>query len=118
MKYDVIKLDRRYRMHKWFQWAISFSGRMSLNQGPLHFDAALNWCFRTYGWSAEIRQYEDIREWFGRTNPWLMPSDELSMPDSINPQWSWTNGIKGESRIYLASDKELSFFCIAHPRSR
>lgn len=87
---------------------------MNLGHGPLDFTVAQQWFFDSYGWSAEVRQYDDIREYIRKSNHWL--GDALEMPSAVNPHWSWTNGINNQCRIYVATDKELSFFMIAHPR--
>jgi hypothetical protein len=116
MQYQVTKLDGRYRYHRLFQYQIAFSDRMAMNQGPLHFATAQMWFFNTYGWSAEVRQYDDIRTYVDKANQWL--GNALPMPGCINPQWSWTNGINHQCRIYVATDRELSFFMMAHPRSK
>lgn len=112
--YRIIKLDRRYRYHDWFEYAISWPGRMVFSHGPLQFAQAQQWFFDTYGWSAEIRQYEDIRAYIDDANRFLRPA--LPMPAVINPHWSWTNGINNECRVYLATEKELTFFMMSHPR--
>lgn len=116
MNYQVTKLDGRYRYNKLFQYQIAFSNRMHTGYGPLHFAEAQMWFFNTYGWSAEVRQYDDIREYVSKANHWL--KDEMEMPLVINPHWSWTNGINNQCRIYVATDKELSFFMMAHPRTK
>jgi hypothetical protein len=38
-----------------------------------------------------------------------------TLPDVCNTHWSWTNGYN-DLRIYVASDKELTFFQLAHPQ--
>jgi hypothetical protein len=122
MKYKTQRLDGRFSHRKWFGYYIGFSGSMSINQGPLHFDSALKWFYETYGWSAEIRQYDKIMEWVGSSQRMinqfsgakLVPGMLSERPDSCNPHWSWTNGYD-DLRIYVATEKELAFFQLSHP---
>ena len=118
MKYQIHKLDGRYSYNRWFKYYIGFSNRMSNSQGPIEFNNAMKWFFKTYGWSAEVRQYEEIYSWSVRTLPlisvkggWLnrVPKD---LPDDCNPSWSWTNGYN-DLRIYVKDDPELAFFQLA-----
>ena len=117
MKYTIQRLDGRFSYRKWFDYYIGFSGRMSQNEGPLEFARAQHWFLQTYGWSAEIRQWSDIHTWYTKSVPliavkggWTRPN---VMPKECNPNWSWTNGYN-DLRIYVASDKELAFFELAH----
>jgi hypothetical protein len=91
---------------------------MSNSQGPVEFNNAIKWFFKTYGWSAEVRQYEEIYSWSVRTLPlmsvkggWVnrVPKD---LPNDCNPSWSWTNGYD-DLRIYVKDDPELAFFQLA-----
>lgn len=91
---------------------------MSSGQGPLRFNQAQKWFTDTYGWSAEVRQYDEIVKWNTKSVPlmrakggWISPMPE-DLPDVCNPHWSWTN-VYGDLRIYVATDKELSFFQLA-----
>jgi hypothetical protein len=124
MKYTIQRLDGRFTYRDWFQYYVGFSHQMSNDQGPLNFDHCLQWFVRTYGWSAEIRQYADIHRWvsmnqnvnqhmikkFGKNIGILSTPD---LPASCNPFWSWTNGYN-DLRIYVKSDQELSFFQLAN----
>ena len=94
---------------------------MSTDRGPLQFNTALRWFFDTYGWSAEIRDYSKMQKWTVQATAWL-GSRQLQkasgiledLPDHCNPHWSWTNGYD-DLRIYVASERELAFFQLAHP---
>ena len=108
MKYEIVKLDGRYTHRDLFQYCIKFGQRMGVNRGPLCFTQAQRWFFETYGWSAEIRQYDDIVRWFKTNNRWINPTP-MDLPPECNPHWSWTNGYD-DLRIYVASDAELTFF--------
>lgn len=123
MKYTITRLDGRFSYRDWFQYYIGFAGRMSNHQGPKHFNDVLKWFFDTYGWSAEIRQYDQI-------NKWTMASRQISgftfnPPASgiitepsphCNPHWSWTNHYP-DLRIYVATDQELAFFQLSHQKT-
>lgn len=121
MKYLVVKLDGRYSYRKWFEYYIGFTNHMANRQGPLHYNDAMNWFFETYGWSAEIRQYEKILQWTSSNflNTLLNQKPQatgvlLERSQHCNPHWSWTNNYQ-DLRIYVASEKELAFFQLAHP---
>ena len=121
MKYTITRLDGRFSYRDWFQYYIGFAGRMSNHQGPKHFNDVLKWFFDTYGWSAEIRQYDQIHKWTSisgqlgiKTQPLRIASGILDEPSAhCNPHWSWTNHYP-DLRIYVASDQELAFFQLAH----
>jgi len=113
MKYDIQRLDGRFTYRDLFQYTIKFTNRMSNNQGPQQFAEAQKWFFDTYGWSAEIRQYAEIRAWI-TTNNRVLKGTAAEIPDECNPYWSWTNGYD-DLRIYVASDRELNFFQLRWP---
>lgn len=120
MKYTVQKLDGRFSYNRYFKYYIGFSHRMSNGQGPLSFTRAQKWFVDTHGWSAEIRQWSEILSWYSKAIPmmavrggWMRPNTE-ELPPECNLNWSWTNGMD-DLRIYIAGDKELAFFQLAHP---
>lgn len=120
MKYSIQKLDGRYTYRNLFEYCIKFSNRM-VDHGPLQFNDALKWFFDTYGWSAEIRDYSKMQKWTvqataGLANRQIQIASKIleELPDHCNPHWSWTNGYD-DLRIYVASEKELAFFQLAHP---
>jgi hypothetical protein len=120
MKYKVNTLDGRFKYRKWFKYYIGFSTSMINDQGPMQFNRALQWFFDTYGWSAEIRQWTEIRSWYINGIPMMAikggrirPDLEI-LPSECNMNWSWTNGM-GDLRIYIKGDAELAFFQLAHP---
>jgi hypothetical protein len=119
MKYTIQKLDGRFSYNNDFNYCIKFSNRMSGNNGPLEFTRSHKWFVDTYGWSAEIRQWSEIRNWYTKSVPmmsvkggWARPVSPNTPPE-CNPIWSWSNGYE-DLRIYVASDKELAFFRLAH----
>lgn len=114
MKYEIAKLDGRFTYRDLFEYYIKFSNSMTRGHGPLHFNAVLEWFRDTYGWSAEIRQYNNMMAWTTASrnvmNQFPKATGILSeLPDCCNPAWSWTNGYD-DLRIYVASDRELNFF--------
>jgi hypothetical protein len=122
MKYTTHKLDGRYRYRTWFEYYVGFSGRMSDNAGPVAFNQALRWFINTYGWSAEVRQYEDMYNWsivkvpFMSVKGGFARSVPKQLPDDCNKYWSWSNSpLNQELRIYVATDKELAYFQLANP---
>ena len=119
MKYNIYKLDGRYRYRSWFEYYVGFSQRMSNGEGPLAYNQALQFLTKAYGWSAEVRQYEEIHSWLVTKVPmmavkggWVKPNSK-DLPVECNPHWSWTN-CYNDLRIYLATDKELAYFQLAH----
>ena len=119
MKYKVNTLDGRFKYRKWFKYYIGFSTSMINDQGPMQFNRALQWFFDTYGWSAEIRQYNNMMSWTTASrnvmNQFPKATGILSeLPDCCNSHWSWTNGYD-DLRIYVASDRELNFFQLRWP---
>jgi len=124
MKYNIQQLDGRHSYHRWFQYYAGFSPRMTSNKGPLHFTRAQQWCFQTWGWSAEVRQWDDIYRWTANSVPMMRLNKGFvhqptpsNLPEECNPYWSWTNGTTagGELRLYFKSDAELAFFQLAYP---
>jgi len=123
MKYTTQRLDGRHSYQKWFQYYAGFPSSMSFNKGPLHFTRAQQWCFQTWGWSAEVRQWNDIYRWSSNSVPMMrVPGGFVrqvpnNLPEECNPYWSWTNGAStgSELRLYFKSDAELAFFQLAHP---
>ena len=114
MRYEIAKLDGRFTYRDLFEYCIKFSNSMTRGHGPLHFNAVLEWFRDTYGWSAEIRQYNNMMSWTTASrnvmNQFPKATGILSeLPDCCNSHWSWTNGYD-DLRIYVRSDAELNFF--------
>jgi hypothetical protein len=122
MKYTIQKLDGRFSYNQEFKYYVGFSNRMSNNLGPQQFTQAQKWFVDTYGWSAEIRHWNDIRNWYVISVPIMAtkgsriyPTND-NVPIECNPHWSWSNSYE-DLRIYIASDKELAFFQLVNPMS-
>lgn len=120
MIYQLHQLDGRHSHHKRFRYYLEFSANMANRSGPLHFNDAMAWCIRTWGWSAEAAQTVKIQSW---TTTWtslnMVATGILaSTPDYCNPHWSWTNNMGNDLRIYLTGDPELTWFQLSHPVDR
>jgi hypothetical protein len=87
---------------------------MSNGQGPMYFAEAQKWFFDSYGWSAEIRQWADIREYHYNVWNYIKNPPVEVMPECVNPNWSWTNGYD-DLRIYAKSQQELTLFQLKYP---
>lgn len=122
MKYTIQRLDKRFSYHNWFEYYIGFGAKMSYNRGPEQFTQAQEWFFRTYGWSAEIRNYAEMYNWAVKTVPTIRSANKghiipvpKERPVACNPSWSWTNGYD-DLRIYVATAQELTMFQLAFPK--
>ena len=114
MKYKIVKLDGRWSYRKHFEYAIIFSNRMTSWKGPQHFSRAQRYFFDTYGWSAEIRQWADMKSYYSNPYMYSGPNPPPEMPACVNPNWSWTNGYE-DLRIYVKSPQELTLFQLKYP---
>jgi hypothetical protein len=114
MRYKIVKLDGRWSYRKHFEYAIIFSNKMTLWQGPLCFSTAQQYFFEAYGWSAEIRQWDNMRDYFMAMIKYSTANLDWKMPDSVNSYWSWTNG-HDDLRIYVKSQQELTLFTLKYP---
>ena len=96
---------------------------MAFDQGPLHFTQVQKWCFQTWDWSAEVRQWNDIYRYHTNRVPMMRVAGGFvrqvpkNLPEECNSYWSWSNGFTGagELRIYLKSEAELAFLQLAFP---
>lgn len=122
MRYEIQKLDGRFTYRDLFGYCIKFSNSMARSHGPLHFNQVLEWFRDTYGWSAEIRQYDAMLKWVGNSqriiNQFSSGRQAQNIlgdkPAACNAHWSWTNGYD-DLRIYVATDAELNFFQLKWP---
>ena len=106
MKYNVIKLDGRHSWHKIYKYSIEFP-KGAFSSGVLEFDRARRWFNRTYGWSTDVKTQNEIAEQLNDTVPSSHQSDDLNL------LWAYSTEYRNY-RIYVASDKELMFFELAH----
>jgi hypothetical protein len=120
MIYKLNRLDGRHSHNSRFQYYLGFTANMANRSGPLHFNDAMAWCIKTYGWSAEVNQTAKIMSWTSSIMPWSQITNLATgiidhAPEFCNPYWSWSNHIGSDLRIYLRGDGELAFFQLAHP---
>ena len=109
MKYFVKQLDGRYAHNNYFDYCIDFPRNQF---GPVEFHTAMSWMIKTYGYSAEVRDFMYIRAMLQKRQQFNVPDSDA--PPFVNRQWSWTNGTNN-LRVYLKSEKELSFFKLKWP---
>jgi hypothetical protein len=102
MKYQVTDMDRRHSHHASFNYMLEFSKSVWHGTGVLDFDRARRWMNQTWGWSQDVETRIAIK----RSNAVLQDGD-------INLHWAYSAVYK-DYRIYLAGDKELAFFQLAH----
>jgi len=107
MKYQVTRLDLRYSHSGSFGYVLEFSKNTWAGTGVLDFDRARRWMNRTYGWSQDVEIQSAIKRCKKR-NP-----DVVVQAEDTNPHWAYSVAYK-DYRIYLASEKELTFFQLAH----
>ena len=121
MIYRLHRLDGRHSHNERYQYYLEFATTMANRSGPLHFNDAMSWCIRTWGWSAEAQHTAKIRAWtrnqagFWSTIPAVVQDMPESPPDYCNPHWSWSIDKGHDLRIYLTGDPELTWFQLAHP---
>jgi hypothetical protein len=83
MKIKVGKLDKRHKGHTRFKYYASFR-----STNLLDFVKVRNWCWQTWG-----------------------PSAELDIQGLSNQKWAWTHN-DYNTRIYLISDTEYQWFVL------
>jgi len=106
MKYEIVKLNGRNSWSKIYRYTIEFP-KGDYSSGVLEFDRARRWFNRTYGWSTDVKTQNEIAEQLNDTVPSSHQSDDLNL------QWAYSTEYRNY-RIYVASDKELMFFELAH----
>jgi hypothetical protein len=109
MKYKVVKLDHRYSHRTTYQYVIEFSKGHWLGTGVLDFDRARKWFTTNYGWGQDV----EVRSELLRAKQHHAEEFE---PDDINSTWAFSAKFN-DYRIYVATDKELSWFLLCHPVS-
>jgi len=125
MKYTIQRLDKRYSHADLFQYYIGFKPRMDADRGPECFNEVLQWFTRTYGWSAEIKQHVNMKQYGKAYNnvthhmnqKFGIPLNQMThqlIPGFCNELWSWSN-LYDDLRIYTATHRELTFFQLTFP---
>jgi hypothetical protein len=108
MKYQVTDMDRRFSHSASFNYMLEFSkNTWGHSTGVLDFDRARRWMNRTWGWGQDVETRTAIKR-CKMLNPDVAIQDE-----DINQHWAYSVAYK-DYRIYLASEKELAFFQLAH----
>ena len=108
MRYRIIRLDKRYSYREQFDYMLEFTrgkewtGQGIYSQGVLAFDRARRWFNQTFGWSQDVI-----------TRGTMITNGAES--DEINTRWAYSVAYD-QYRIYVASDQELQWFVLAHPR--
>ena len=106
MNYEIVKLNGRNAWSKIYRYTIEFP-KGAYSSGVLEFDRARRWFNRTYGWSQDVRTQNEIAGQLNRQVP------ESHQQEDINLQWAYSTEYRNY-RIYVASDKEVMFFELAH----
>jgi hypothetical protein len=105
MNYNIVKLNGRNSWSKIYRYTIEFP-KGAYSSGVLEFDRARRWFNRTYGWSTDVKTQNLIAEQLNdQVPPWTT--------EDLNLQWAYSTEYRNY-RIYVASDKELMFFELAH----
>ena len=108
MHYKTTKMDGRYNQRD-YKYLIEFSKHKTYGTGVLDFDRARRWFNDQFGWSQDIETRDNML-----TNQ-LYNRDSYEDND-INPVWAYA--VKyGDYRIYVDSEKTLSWFVLCHPNS-
>ena len=81
----------------------------NLGTGVLDFDRARRWFTEKYGWSQDVELQAEMHR-----NKRL--HQESYEPDDINPRWAFLSKYD-DYRIYVATEQELSFFILSHPKT-
>jgi len=102
MRYEIVKLDHRHNHRNRYRYMIRFRSDTS-GTGALDFDQARRWFNQTYGWSQEA----ELQMMMNRR------SEVLDAPPESNTYWAYHTEYR-DYRIYVASDKEVSWFSLSH----
>ena len=100
-------MDGRYTRHG-YTYLIEFSVG-HFGTGVLDFDRSRRWFNEQFGWSQDVetrsRMLQNKRY-----------HQDAYQDNDINPVWAY-NVKYGDYRIYVDSDKTLSWFLLCHPKS-
>lgn len=106
MRYKITKMDGRYSRYG-YTYLIEFQKSVASGTGVLDFDRCRRWFNEHFGWSQDVETRAKMLE-----NK-RMHLDAYEAND-INPIWAYC--VKyGDYRIYVDSDKTLSWFVLNHP---
>ena len=102
-------MDNRYFKYG-YTYIIEFNKSISFGTGVLDFDRCRRWFNEQFGWSQDVETRDQMKQ------------NKRSFRDAyedndINPVWAYC--VKyGDYRIYVDTDKTLSWFCLCHPKSQ
>jgi len=109
MRYKVTKMDNRYSTYG-YRYLLEFSKNTTFGTGVLDFDRGRRWFNEHFGWSQDVETRAQMKN--NRLN-----NREAYQDNDINPIWAYA--VKyGDYRIYVDSDKTLSWFVLCHPVSQ
>ena len=108
MRYEVVKLDRRYTDYGSFRYMLEFSKSTWSGTGVLDFDHARRWMNQTWGWT------QDVNTRAALITRLADPLNHSVKEQDVNRHWSYSVEYK-QYRIYLKNEKELNWFVLAHP---
>jgi hypothetical protein len=106
MKYKITKMDGRYTRYG-YVYLIEFFKNQYHETGVLDFDRSRRWFTSQFGWSQDVETRQQMKE--NKRH-----HKDAYNDDDINPIWAYC--VKyGDYRIYVDSDKTLSWFVLNHP---
>jgi hypothetical protein len=86
---------------------LEFSKSTWQGTGVLDFDRARRWMNKTWGWSQDVDTRSALLKRI------MDPANHSVEHEDINMHWAYSVQYN-DYRIYLVSDKELSWFQLAH----
>jgi hypothetical protein len=110
MHYEVTKLDRRHSWCAQFAYMLEFSKSTWVGTGVLDFDRARRWMNQTWGWSQDVETRAALKR------RQVDPNNTAVQEEDINRHWAYSVQYN-DYRIYLAGEKELGWFQLAHVQS-
>lgn len=87
---------------------LEFSKSTWKGTGVLDFDRARRWMNQNWGWSQDVETRSNLLQ------RRMDPGNTAVQDEDINQHWAYSVQYN-DYRIYLTSDKELSWFQLSHP---
>lgn len=101
-------MDNRYTQYG-YRYLVEFSKNTTLATGVLDFDRCRRWFNEHFGWSQDVETQVQMKN--NRQHHRKAYQD-----NDINPVWAYA--VKyGDYRIYVDSDKTLTWFVLNHPET-
>jgi hypothetical protein len=108
MKYKTIKMDGRYTRYG-FTHLVEFPKSIKFGTGVLDFDRSRRWFNDQFGWSQDVETRNLMCQNKGYNFDAYVPND-------LNPVWAYA--VRYDNlRIYVDTDKTLTWFMLCHPMS-